>query len=346
MGSCRHAGNRIRRSRLVAARVLILGLWLFASGQAISRAGGHDHGGDYLFRFRAAGGESRTLRLLGVETLRAYRCSRLHSHPAVYLLLAPGPAVLAGVLLARRTRGAGLLLLVLGLLAVSAEPFPADRIQRGVDAFAAGEYRQALAAFGSAEEALGCNAGLRYDMALCHYVQGETGQAVFYLWESILGAPHAMLPRSLLQAVEEEAGLIAQWEPPAAVHPNLPFILTLLFFNLFCTVLALLLGFPSLRSRKGWLFIGSVFLALAMLGSLAFFARTVAVNRRPLAVVVAAQADFKRVPLGEAEPWIILPEGSSLRVDGRAEGHVLVRTAQALIGWVEEGAVRVARESR
>lgn len=346
MGGSKQAGARIRRTGLVALRTVVLVLWLCASGPAVCGAGEHDHGQDYRFRFRAAGGESRTLTLLGVETLRTYRCSRLYSHPAVYLLLLPGPAALIGVLLLRRRRGVGSLLLVLGLLAVAAEPFPADRIQRGVDAFADGEYEAALAAFRSAEEPLGCNAGLSYDMALCHYVQGARGQAVFHLWESIRQAPHDMLPRSVLRAIEEEAGLIAQWEPPASIRPDLPFILVLLFFNLFFGALALLLGFPSLRSRKGWLFIASVFLALAMVGNLAFLARTLAVNRRAVAVVVAAEADFRKVPLRKAEPWMILPEGSSLRVHGRAEGHVLARTAQGLTGWVEEGAVRLVRKSR
>lgn len=309
---------RIRRRRLVVLLLLLAALPLH---------------GDHRFQMQGEGEEVRSFLLLGSDSVQSYRSSRFYRHPASYLLLLPGPV--GWFVLSRRRRTAGLLLLAVALLLGAAAPFPAGLIDEGVRAFAAGRYDEALEAFEEAARRIGGNSALSYNSALCHYVSGRRGQAIYHLWESIRANPQAKIPREALTWIEAEAGLASQWRPPMPVHPNLPFVLMLFFFNISFAALLLFV-----RRRSGWLFITLVFTALLSVAGLSLFIRAAADGAEAVAVVVSGEGVLKKVPLDAAEPWMRLPEGSTLRVDGKADGYILVKTGRGLSGWIDGTALR------
>ncbi len=294
---------------------------------------------DYRFLYKGETSETREYTLLGVDQIRHSSCRRFYSEAAGYLCFLPGPIACA-VFVFLKKRKTALLLMVFAALAFLAadDPFPSGLINQGIDAFKSGQYEKALERFESAEAVLGCNSALSYNIALCHYVKGENGRAMFNLRQSIQAEPRQTLAREVLRWIEEDSGLATQVRPGIKLHPNLPYVLLLFLFNLFFITLGVLY-----RRRLGRLFILSVFLALLVLTSLALFLYSLSERNSPTAVVVVDRGELKKVPLANAQTWIALKEGSSLRVKGRARDYVLVKTGQGLVGWVEANTIEITR---
>ncbi len=88
-------------------------------------------------------------------------------------------------------------------------------------------------------------------------------------------------------------------------------------------------------SKRGALLILSILLFLAAAGSLGTFLYSLVETGKPFAVVSQERASLKRIPLDEAQVWIQLKEGTSLLVEGSAQGFVLVKTGLGLEGWIK-----------
>ncbi len=272
-----------------------------------------------------------------------------HSNPIYYLCLLPGP-ILSVLLLVRpgkawpraaggALRGGGPLVLVFFsviFFIASTEPGPSIFIRRGLGAFHSGKYSEAIEWFSKAEEIGGSNSALRYNTALCHFVLGREGHALFHLRESIRIDPRSPATRRVLSELEQKLSLKGQVAPGRNIHPNPPFVFILIFGNLSIVSLAVLLRF-----KHGGLFILSTLLFIALIGAIAVFLFALAERGRPVAVVADARGSVKRIPVDEAQEWMSLDVGTSLLVTGSAQGYYLVKSGLGLEGWIKDDSVLV-----
>ena len=148
--------------------------------------------------------------------------------------------------------------------------------------------------------------------------------------------PADMQARRALEAVERRYDLAGQVAPPLVIHPDIAYLLLLIFANL-----ALVVGAFVVRTRKVEFLIILVLVAIVALGCLAFFLGLIGVDARSVGVVVSAQGELYRVPEEDSKSWFELPEGTSLFVRGRSGGYYLVETPSEIEGWVKSDSILI-----
>ena len=233
-----------------------------------------------------------------------------------------------------------MLVFCLGILCGAAAPFPSDSVEAAVEAYEQGRYDEALQNFITAEKSLPENSSLAYNLALCRYRLGQVGHSLYNLRRCLRLDPSDSDARVLLSRLEHEMDLGSQIAPAMRIHPNLAFIVAVGFFNLVFVMIGLIGGGgPGLRGKGGW-FILFIFVALLSVGGFGALIYAAVNRERPVAVVVAPQGTMKKIPLVQARPWMVLEEGTSLHVKGKAQDHVLVRTGLGLTGWIRSDEVR------
>jgi tetratricopeptide (TPR) repeat protein len=285
-----------------------------------------------VFPAHAAGEDKSAFEVLDDKAPESSQGGFFHGNPLSAILFLPGPIAFAVILLFRRVKGGPAALVSLAFLFLGAAS-GGDKASfaPGVKDFKAGLYRQALASFQKADEALPGNAALKYDMALCYYKLGKPGYAIHMLQTGIKLNPSLSALNRLLDRIEEEKSLKNQVFPRDPVNPDLPFILLIALFNLTMVMLGL-----AVRFRRGSFAILLIFLIVLTAGSLAAFLYSSALLDQKYGVVASEKAVLKKIPLDKAEVWIDLQEGMSCYIKGAARGYVLVATERGLNGWIRE----------
>ena len=271
----------------------------------------------------------RVFHLKDVAQVEESTCLHAHLRLLSYFALLPGLIALA--LLAFRGRRWLATLVVCSLpllLALTAEQRAA--VSGGVDAFMGGKIAEAERLFGDAEGALGCNPALAYNRALCDYALGRRAAAVAALIRSIQHDPGNAEYRETFALLSAEYGLGSQGLPASVLPPRTLFAGALALAN------AALIALGMFLARRG----GSWFIAFSLLLLAAGTAAGLLVYteleaRAPLAVVAAEAGALRRVPLDQAQVWMTLPQGTSVRTRGRAAAYVLVETGLRVEGWMK-----------
>lgn len=312
MAYSRIVGKRATIGRLVA----ILPLMLFMSG------------------FDIAAQDTVYPGVMSWDDVRQAAAPFHYQNPLFYLLLLPGPLVFGAFLVLKMKRkGRSSLVLILFLLGVGGTPERA--VRQGRQEYESGRYEEALEKFEEAYDSMPANAALSYNQAVCHFRLGRRGVCLFLLRRSIQENPNLMEPRRVLILLEGGLGHSAQVPPGIRIHPNVPFLILIVLFNVSFGILGSVYWF-----RKGSLFITFVLTTLLTLAAAGIFLYTLIDNRRPVAVVTEAEGVLKRIPLDRAEAWLLLEEGTSLEVRGQSRDYVLVRTSHGLQGWIRAETVR------
>jgi hypothetical protein len=198
---------------------------------------------------------------------------------------------------------------------------------------------QAIQWFSKAEQIGGRNSALEYNIALCHFVLGREGHALFHLREAIKIDPQNRSTRQVLGELERNLSLKSQVSPGRALHVNSPFVFVIIFCNLWIFSLAVLLRF-----RRGGLFILSALLFIGLIGAGGIFLFALAERGKPVAVVADGRASLKKIPVDQAQEWMSLDVGTSLLVTGSAQDYYLVKTGLGLEGWIKDDSVLVNRK--
>jgi hypothetical protein len=136
--------------------------------------------------------------------------------------------------------------------------------------------------------------------------------------------------------VEQHNDLVGQVAPPFPVHPDIAFLLVLVFANT-----ALVMGAFVVRTKKVQFLISLVLVAIAVLGCLAFFWGRVLQESRSVGVVYAAEGELFRVPEEDSRSWFALPVGTSLWIKGRSGLYYLVETPSQIQGWVRSDTILI-----
>jgi tetratricopeptide (TPR) repeat protein len=289
---------------------------------------------DRQIRLTGEDGNVLGFTIMDAETVEEAFSEDLHSKPLYYLLFLPGPAGFAFLFVMKKKSGRRIIALILiltGSLALLGQkrPLPMRQVRSGIEALVAGRYAGALESFRDAEAKGGENYALSYNSALCHFGLHEWAQAIHCIRKAIRLEPQNLLLRDTLTRMEENLGLTSQVPPGIRLHPSLLFTLLLLLFNASSVAFGIFYWF-----KRGTLLILSVLLLLTVLGSLGTLLYSLVEAAKPFAVVAGGQANMKRIPLDEAQVWIQLKEGTSLLVEGSAQGFLLVKTGLGLEGWI------------
>ncbi len=202
-------------------------------------------------------------------------------------------------------------------------------VSAGTQAFVGGKIGEAEGRFAEAERAVGCSPALAYDRALCGYGLGRRSAAVAALLRAIAADPGNREYRETFAFISEEYGLDSQVLPRTVMSPDLLFAAA---FGLAIAALAAL-GLLLARRRGAW-FIAFALLALGACAAGVLLAYDGIEARAPLAVVAPASGALRRVPLDQAQVWMTLAQGTTVRVRGRAGDYVLVETGLRVEGWL------------
>ena len=318
-------------------RALRTGLvaFLLVCGLAVGFAQDHRPSSQERSASAASGGGGLDLRLKDQAEVERSESKQRYKNPLNLLFLLPGLLFFVFVLVTGKY-GKPFLFFSLLLLLSSTEPDRLALIQKAQESFASGNYQEAMEIYGQAEKLMPGNSAVLYNLGVVSHYLGQPGYAVHYLRRALHLAPADMQARRALAAVERRSDLAGQVAPPLAVHPDIAYLLLLIFANM-----TLVVGAFVVRTKKVQFLITLVLLAIVALGCLAFFLGLIGVDARSVGVVVSAQGELLRVPEEDSKTWFELPEGTSLFVRGRSGGYYLVETPSELEGWVKSDTILI-----
>ncbi len=261
-----------------------------------------------------------------------------YREPEPYLWLLPGPLVFLFFLILRRRRRSILFVSLLSLLLLSFTPAPMidnPEAERGMRAYAAGEWEAAYDAFYRLiDEQQYCPDG-RYNLSLAAYRLGRVGEAVFYVRSAVHIDPSEHAYRRLLSYYEEELELPQHNLFPWPVHPDTILLVLTLVLNF-----AGFAGVFYLFSRRNAYFIAAVFLLVLSFASSAAMVYSIYTRTADVAVAVDGEIEVKTIPQNGSSNTFLLKEGETVEIVGRAEPFVFVKTVLGRRGWIREALLR------
>ncbi len=275
------------------------------------------------------------LPLKDLAEVERSQCKQHYGNPLNLLFLLPGALFFVFALVTGKYRKLFFFFSLLFLLG-STEPGHFALIHQAEESFASGNYSKALEYYRQAEDQLPCNSAVLYNLGVVSYYLGQPGYAVHYLRRSLRLAPADGQTRGALQALERRFDLAGQVAPPFPVHPDVAYLLVLIFANM-----AFVMGAFVVRTKKVQFLISLVLVAIVALGCLAFFAGRVLLESRSVGVVVSEEGELFRVPEEDSKSWFELPAGTSLWIRGRAGRYYLVETPSHIDGWVRSDTILI-----
>jgi hypothetical protein len=281
----------------------------------------------------SAAGQEIDLTVKGQGEIARSDCGELYSNPLNLLFLLPGLLFFVFALVFGKT-GKVLFLFGVVLLIASAEPDQSELIRQAEQSFDSGQYEQALEYYRLVQSRLSCNSAVLYNLGVVSAYLDQRGYAIHYVRRSLRFAPADRQARTALRTLEQGYGLAGQVAPPFPVDPDLAYLLLLIFANL-----AFVLGAFVVRTRKVQFLISLVLVAIAALGSLAFFLARLSLESQSVGVVVSSEGELFRVPERDSKSWFELPAGTSLWIRGRTGSYYLVETPAQIDGWVRSDTI-------
>jgi len=282
----------------------------------------------------AADGEMLELSLKEYSEVEGSDCKQHYSNPLNLLFLLPGLLFFIFALVTRSYRK--LFFFSLLFLLGSTEPDRSALIRQAEQLFASGHYVKAMETYREAENQLPFNSALLYNLGVVSHYLGQPGYAVHYVRRSLRLAPADRQVRSALRALERRYNLAGQVAPPFPIHPDVAYLLLLIFANA-----AFVIGAFVIRTKKIHFLISLVLVAIAALGCLAFFLGRVSLGSRSVGVVASEEGELFRVPEEDSNSWFELPSGTSLWIRGQAGRYYLVETPSHIEGWVRRDTILI-----
>lgn len=275
------------------------------------------------------------------ERVAAAQAQAVWRSPGAWLLLAPGPCLVAAGLARRRAwKAAFIAAATLGALAAAAallaprdaalaDPAWRTAVESADRAFRSGDYQSAQADYRRALAAAPDNPGLLYDYALASFGKSDNAQGMFRIQRASRLRPDDADIRAAMAAYERKLGLdrqlaIAAWPAPELLFP--------------AAGGALLLAGAALlanrRRRLGGIAAFGLFLT-AGLGAVGLLAADLAQIAEPVAVISETGGAVRKIPVRAAAEWITLPGGTTVRARAHAGVFWLVETSYGVKGWLD-----------
>lgn len=277
--------------------------------------------------------DAQHLVVKDLNEIRKSNCTRRYSNPLNLLFLLPGTLFFLFALVTRRFKKI-LPFFFLVLLMGSTKQDPYISIREAERSVQAGRYDEAIGFYRQAERTLSCNSALLYNLGILSHYLGEPGYAIHYLRQSLRQEPGDPQARKVLQTLQQGYGLVGQVAAPFPAHPDLAYLLLLLFANA-----SLIMAAFVVRTKRVQFLISFVLLAIASLGCFAFFVGRLHSESRSVGVVISDGSDLNRVPEEDSKSWFELPSGTSLWIRGHFGDYYLVETPSEIMGWVRTNTI-------
>jgi tetratricopeptide (TPR) repeat protein len=273
-------------------------------------------------------------KLKSVSEIEAAHFYYFHTNPIIYLFFVPGVIVFLALFLKRKSAHASQILIILSLfflLSAASTDFPKETIENGINAFKAADYTKALESFNLSLKKERWNPALFYNKALSHYLLNQKGMALYSLRQGLRANPQDLQIQKVLTDIENELGLQFQVSPAQFLHPNFSFVALILLVNFSLLTLGLVFRF-----HNGTLFIVFVFFAFAFFSIMVIFVSSLVQIGEQTGVLIVKEGTLKKIPLDKAQAWLHLKEGTSLKINGFAQGYALVKTGLGFEGWIKK----------
>jgi len=326
--------NYNRRGRQISKRLVVLFVLAFLI--CITFSVYADNG--FIFRIKIDN-ETFDVSFKTEAEIRESSCLHLTNKFWVYFLFLPGIIVFVVLFFNRHKVSVVFIIFSVFLLLGVSDPFPTYHITNGFLKLDNGNYEDALNDFKLAEKDLPCNPALKYNIALMFYLTENRSNSLCYLRKSIILDPQDAVPRNVLGIIERKLGLKNQVPPGIKLHPDIPFIFLIVFTNLTCIILGLVY-----RYKKGGLFIFFVFFVFLSSCSLAMYVFSLSEIDEKVGVVAHDEGILKKIPMDIANSWMSFTQGTSLKINGFANGYWLVESEHGFEGFIYETDLLIVNE--
>lgn len=266
-------------------------------------------------------------------------CLHLTNYFWVYLLFLPGVIVFIILFFTRKKTAVVFIIFTVFLIMGASDPFPSENIRNGFDNLNRGSYNNALKEFKLADQILPDNPAIKYNLALCFYLTEDRSNAICNLRRSIILNPQDGEPRSVLKIMERKLDLINQVYPGIKLHPDIPFVIFIILINITFILLGLVY-----RYKKGGLFISFVFLVLLSSCTLIIYVYSLTQMDGNVGIVTQDEGILKKIPMDIASAWMSFKQGTSLKINGFADGYWLVRSELGFEGFIHESDLLLVSE--
>jgi tetratricopeptide (TPR) repeat protein len=253
-----------------------------------------------------------------------------YEEPLNYLWLIPAPLtfVVLAVLKRARLLVVPVLFLLLGAGDVPESVCP--NLTPAIEAYENRNYEEAKTGFEACFIADSKNAGLAFALAIVDYHLKDYDQAIHFARSAVRLNPMSRTYRSYVEWLNEKLDLDRPVEPATLIHPDIFFFSMVGFLSAGFLAAAI-----YLIRRKGLYIVLCILGILLSSASCGGLVQTAVKYGKTTAIVYGAAAQMRKIPNVDANSWVELPEGFSLRVlDSSGKFH-LVETANGLTGWVE-----------
>ncbi len=269
------------------------------------------------------------------ESISGGRSSYLHSEAVFYMLMLPGLLVFLIFLFIKRIKRRNV---ILALILFSAFFYGLNgeegNASRGLAAYNDGRFTEAVQSFEFSLKDHPGNSAVLFNLALSHYKADKHVEALHALRGAVYYDPMNQEYRRLLSEVEMELGLGRQISPALPLHPDLFFILLIIFVNLSLIFGGILL----VRKKSGIVIIlvMSIFFTVLSGSGLLY----TLISRDVKAGIIGVRGtEIKKVPREVSVMWMPLSPGISVKVLGSSNGYLLIETENRLKGWTSEDSI-------
>ena len=236
--------------------------------------------------------------------------------------------------------------LYLGWINIAAAQEGTDTFTRGVAAYEAGRYVEAIRAFGELVEAGYASVPLYYNLANAYYQNDQPGPAVLYYEQALRLAPGDADVRTNLSRVRDEVMDGALDVPPFFLTAWVRGVRDRLAAWVW-TLLALLAATAAAYGLYAWrtgarrpvrkrglsLFVGGLLLLLPMLWFAA--SRAAVETSSGIYIVLQNNLPLREAPSAESRRLETLPEGYRLEREDRLDPWIKVVAPSGSQGWVD-----------
>ncbi len=253
-----------------------------------------------------------------------------YEKPLNYLWLLPAPLAFFVLLVLKKTRVI-FVSIVLLFLGAGDVPDTCPDLKPAIEAYSNESFKEAREGFLACFQREDRNPALAYALALVEYHLEEYDQAMHYARKAVLLDPMYPTYRDFMYWLNTELDLDEPVKPAAAIHPDIFFYAMVAFLSMGFVAAAVYLA-----KRKGLYIVLFGLGVLLSAGSCVGLVQTAIQNKKTAAVVYTQPAAVRKIPSVDANTWLELPPGYSLRILDSTGNFYLVRTAYGITGWVEK----------
>lgn len=222
-----------------------------------------------------------------------------------------------------------LLVFVWGISLFSKSPFE-QKVDDGIILYSQGAYQEAKDSFLSALEENPQNPALHFNVGLCCYRLGESGNAIFHSRKAVSYHPAKKKFRDFARFLEKEYELPYQYSLPLPIQSDWFFVASVVLCNI-AGICFIFVGYS--KKRRGAKVVFLITLSALLFLSL-LFGVSYQIKNRELIVVSQPEKALLALHSKNANPILNTPEGTTLKVIGEYEEYYIAKSNLGFEGWI------------